>query len=114
MPERNGYKGPMTLAIRILGLDPGLARMGWGVIEVSGSRLSHIGHGVIATKTAAGLGARLLTLHRELGLVIHTHAPAAIAVAQAFVARDPHAPLKIGQARAVGLLAAAHAGAVIA
>jgi crossover junction endodeoxyribonuclease RuvC len=104
----------MTLTIRILGLDPGLAQMGWGVIDVSGSRLMHVAHGVIVTKVAAGLGARLMTLHRELGLVIQNHAPAAIAVEQAFVARDPQAALKIGHARAVALLAAAQAGLEIA
>jgi crossover junction endodeoxyribonuclease RuvC len=104
----------MSLTIRILGLDPGLAHMGWGVIDVTGSRLVHVAHGVIATKTAAGLGPRLMTLHRELVLVIESHAPSAIAVEQAFVARDPQAALKIGHARAVALLAAAQAGLEIA
>jgi crossover junction endodeoxyribonuclease RuvC len=104
----------MSLSIRILGLDPGLAQMGWGVIEVSGSRLCHVAHGVIATKAASGLGVRLMTLHRELELVIQNHAPAAIAVEQAFVARDPQAALKLGHARAVALLAAAQAGLEIA
>src|SRR3954466_14807993 len=104
----------MSLSIRILGLDPGLAQMGWGMIEVSGSRLVHIAHGAIATKTASGLGMRLMTLHRELELVIQNHAPAAIAVEQAFVARDPQAALKLGHARAVALLAAAQGGLEIA
>ena len=104
----------MSLTIRILGLDPGLAQMGWGVIDVSGSRLTHVAHGVIATKTASGLGVRLMTLHRELALIIQSHGPAAIAVEQAFVARDPQAALKIGHARAVALLAAAQAGLEIA
>src|SRR5665213_877574 len=104
----------MSLTIRILGLDPGLAQMGWGVIDVEGSRLTHVAHGVIATKPAAGLGIRLMTLHRELSAVIVTHAPAAIAIEQAFVARDPQAALKLGHARAVALLAAAQAGLEIA
>src|SRR3984885_8298567 len=104
----------MSLTIRILGLDPGLAQMGWGVIDVAGSRLRHVAHGVIATKPAAGLGMRLMTLHRELALIIQAHAPAAIAVEQAFVARDPQAALKLGHARAVALLAAAQAGLEIA
>ena len=52
----------MSLAIRILGLDPGLSAMGWGVIEVSGTRLGHVAHGVIATKPAAGLAYRLMAL----------------------------------------------------
>ena len=104
----------MTLSIRILGLDPGLSAMGWGVIEVTGSRLGHVAHGVIATKPASGLGVRLMLLHRALVEIIQSHAPAAIAVEQAFVARDPQAALKIGHARAVALLAAAEAGLEIA
>ena len=104
----------MPGAIRILGLDPGLARMGWGVVALEGTRLSHVGHGVIATRAAIGLGARLLALHRELCTVIAVHAPQAIAVELAFVARDPSAALKLGHARAVALLAAAQAGLEIA
>jgi crossover junction endodeoxyribonuclease RuvC len=104
----------MTVTIRILGLDPGLAHMGWGIIDVSGSRLAHVAHGVIATRAASGLGVRLMELHREISAVIAAHAPAAIAVEQAFVARDPQAALKLGHARAVALLAAAQAGLEIA
>jgi crossover junction endodeoxyribonuclease RuvC len=104
----------MSLTIRILGLDPGLAQMGWGVIGMSGSRLSHVAHGVIATKPASGLGVRLMILHRELVTIIQTHAPTAIAVEQAFVARDPQAALKLGHARAMALLAGAQAGLEIA
>ncbi|HWC64263.1 MAG TPA: crossover junction endodeoxyribonuclease RuvC [Rhizomicrobium sp.] len=104
----------MPGAIRILGLDPGLARMGWGVVTLEGTRLCHIGHGVILTRTTEGLGPRLLVLHRELSQVIAAHKPAAIAVEQAFVARDPSAALKLGHARAIALLAAAEAGLQIA
>ena len=88
--------------------------MGWGVIDVSGSRLSHVAHGVIATKPASGLGVRLMILYRELVTIIQNHAPTAIAVEQAFVARDPQAALKLGHARAVALLAGAQAGLEIA
>jgi crossover junction endodeoxyribonuclease RuvC len=104
----------MQGTIRILGLDPGLSAMGWGVIAVSGSRLAHVAHGVISTKPALGLGLRLMELHRVLGMVIAEHGPTAIAVEQAFVAKDPSAALKIGHARAVALLAAAQAGLEIA
>jgi crossover junction endodeoxyribonuclease RuvC len=113
--NRTGTKIAMGgSAIRILGLDPGLSAMGWGVIVLDGTRLSHIEHGVIATKPALGLGLRLLALHRELTAVIARLAPQAIAVEQAFVARDPSAALKLGHARAVALLAAAQAGLEIA
>jgi crossover junction endodeoxyribonuclease RuvC len=104
----------MSGTIRILGLDPGLSAMGWGVIDVTGMRLVHVAHGVIATKPALGLALRLMALHRELSAVIAAHGPAAIAVEQAFVAKDPSAALKIGHARAVALLAGAQAGLDVA
>lgn len=104
----------MSLAIRILGLDPGLSAMGWGVIEMSGTRLLHVAHGVIATKPSSGLGVRLMILHRQLSVIIKDCAPTSIAIEQAFVARDPQAALKLGHARAVALLAAAEAGLEIA
>jgi crossover junction endodeoxyribonuclease RuvC len=104
----------MAAAIRILGLDPGLAAMGWGVIQVEGSRLTHVGHGTINTRPALGLGPRLMVLHRELSAVIARLSPAAIAVEQAFVHKDPSAALKLGHARAIALLAAAQAGLQIA
>ena len=104
----------MSATIRILGLDPGLARMGWGVVAMSGSRLTHIAHGVIATRSADSLGERLLALYSALSSVIAEQRPAAIAIEQAFVARDPSAALKLGYARAVALLAAAQAGLEIA
>ena len=103
-----------ALAIRILGLDPGLARMGWGVLALEGTRLSHIAHGVIATLPPMGLGERLMILHRELSAVVARLSPHALAVEQAFVARDPSAALKLGHARAVALLAGAQAGLEIA
>ncbi len=104
----------MRGAIRILGLDPGLSAMGWGVIALDGTRLLHIEHGVIATKPSLGLGVRLMGLHRALTQVIARLQPSAIAVEMAFVAKDPSAALKLGHARAVALLAAAEAGLEIA
>ena len=104
----------MSEPIRILGLDPGLGRMGWGVIAVAGSRLEHVAHGVIATRAADGIGLRLLVLHQTLEKIIAEQRPTAIAVEQVFVAKDPSAALKIGHARAVALLAAAQAGIEIA
>ena len=89
--------------------------MGWGVIDVDGlaaypCRPWRDRH----QAPPAGSGLRLLALHRELRAVIAEHAPAAIAVEQAFVAKDPPAALKLGHARAVALLAAAQAGLEIA
>lgn len=100
--------------IRILGLDPGLGAMGWGMIVLEGTRLSHIDHGVIATRPSTALGARLALLYRELRSVMERFGPHALAIEQAFVARDPQAALKLGHARAVALLAAAELGLEIA
>ncbi|HEY2071167.1 MAG TPA: crossover junction endodeoxyribonuclease RuvC [Rhizomicrobium sp.] len=100
--------------IRILGLDPGLARMGWGVIDVTGTRLIHVAHGVLTSDAKTALGLRLMVLHSQLVDVIADLRPASIAVEQAFVAKDPSAALKLGHARAVALLAAAQAGLDIA
>lgn len=104
----------MRGVIRILGLDPGLARMGWGAIDVAGARLSHVAHGVLTSNAQAGLGLRLLSLHEALAQIIAEFAPHSIALEQAFVHKDPSAALKLGQARAVALLVAARAGVEVA
>lgn len=104
----------VAATIRIMGLDPGLARMGWGVIDVSGTRLNHVAHGVLTSNAKTSLGARLFVLHEQLCAVILETRPVAIAVEQAFVAKDPSAALKLGHARAIALLAAAQAGLDIA
>jgi crossover junction endodeoxyribonuclease RuvC len=96
--------------IRIAGFDPGLSRTGWGVIEVAGSKLTHIANGVIVTLSTHSLGLRLAALHRGICAVLSEHAPEDVAVEQAFVAKDPLAALKLGHARAIALLAAAEAG----
>jgi len=100
--------------LRILGCDPGLGCTGWGVIEYSGTRLVHIANGAIETRASETLGERLAALHAALVKVIRAHRPAAVAVEQAFVHKDPSAALKLGHARAIALLAAAEAGIEIA
>ena len=99
---------------RIAGFDPGLSRTGWGVIEVAGSKLTHVANGVIVTLASQSLGMRLAALHHGICAVLTEHAPDAVAVEQAFIARDPLAALKLGHARAIALLAAAEAGLTIA
>jgi crossover junction endodeoxyribonuclease RuvC len=100
--------------IRIAGFDPGLSRTGWGVIAVEGSRLTHVANGAVTTRASDELCVRLAALHRAIIAVIEEHAPDAVAVEQAFVARDASAALKLGHARAVALLAAAQAGLSVA
>jgi len=99
---------------RILGIDPGLAHMGWGIIDQIGSRLVHVEHGVISTKAGGDIGARLVTLHIQLVSIIQRLSPLEIAIEQPFVHKDPSAALKLGYARATALLAGAQANLVIA
>ena len=96
---------------RIMGLDPGLARMGWGAIEIEGTRLTYVAHGVLTSDPRAALAARLLVLHDALMDVLAQLEPHAIAIEQAFVHKDPSAAMKIGQARAVAMLAGAQGNA---
>jgi crossover junction endodeoxyribonuclease RuvC len=104
----------MTNAIRILGLDPGLRRTGWGVISVDGPRLSHIAHGVIAPDDKAAFSLRLLALFSGLAEVIVEHAPHEAAVEETFMSTNGATTLKLGHARAAAILAPANAGLPVA
>jgi crossover junction endodeoxyribonuclease RuvC len=100
--------------IRIIGIDPGLRRTGWGVIDVDGNRLIHIGCGSVGTRDKAALAARLLELHDGLARVIDQFAPMEAAVEATFVNKDAAATLKLGQARGVAMLIPARAGIAVA
>lgn len=100
----------MPASLRFLGIDPGLRATGWGVIDVSGSRLVHVANGTITSNDRLSVAERLVEIERGLISVVEAHAPDAAAVEQAFVARDPVAALKLGQARAVALLVPARSG----
>jgi crossover junction endodeoxyribonuclease RuvC len=97
-------------AIRILGIDPGLRNMGWGIIAVAGTRLTYVASGSIHSQSSADLGTRLRQLHHGLSQVIDTHAPHEAAVEETFVNRDPQSALKLGQARGIALVVPALAG----
>ncbi|MFN3275166.1 MAG: crossover junction endodeoxyribonuclease RuvC [Paracoccus sp. (in: a-proteobacteria)] len=96
--------------MKVLGIDPGLRNMGWGVIEVDGPRIRHLANGTIHSDGTQDLGARLSVLFRGLCAVIAAHAPDEAAVEQTFVNKDATGTLKLGQARGVALLAPAEAG----
>jgi crossover junction endodeoxyribonuclease RuvC len=96
--------------MRLLGLDPGLQRTGWGLLEVQGNALRFLAAGVVATTTDDDLASRLDALHRGLSALIECHRPAAAAVEETVINRNAGSTLKLGQARGVALLAAAHAG----
>lgn len=100
--------------VRILGLDPGLRRTGWGVVSLDGARLSHVAHGVIAPSERAPFSERLLHLFQAISAVIAEHAPDEAAVEETFVNMNPASTLKLGHARAAAMIAPAQAGLPVA
>ena len=98
--------------MRVMGLDPGLRALGWGVVDVSGTRLRHVANGVCRTD-AGPLGARLAQLFEELTAIWDRFLPDQAAVEQTFVNRDGAATLKLGQARGIAMLVPARAGILV-
>ena len=95
--------------VRVIGIDPGLRKRGWGVIDLAGSRLTHVANGTL-TSRGETLAERLLSLHQGLSAVLQTYRPDAAAIEQTFVNKDGASTLKLGQARGVALLVPAQAG----
>ena len=98
--------------MRIMGLDPGLTAMGWGMIEVDGSRLRHIANGTCTTSNGP-LGARLVELFDALSDIWTRFSPDGAAVEQTFVNVNGSATLKLGQARGIAMLVPARAGIAV-
>src|SRR5437763_5769102 len=104
----------MTRPIRILGIDPGLRRTGWGVVAIDGNRLSFLACGSVASDDKAALSARLVSVHDGRRQVVEQHAPDEAAVEATFVNKDASATLKLGQARGIAMLVPALAGLPVA
>ena len=96
--------------MRVLGIDCGSERTGWGMIESDGRRHAVLGHGVIRTVTRDPLELRLALISRELRLVIADHTPEAAAVEEVFYSQNVKTALKLAHVRGVVLLAIADAG----
>lgn len=96
--------------IRLMGIDPGLRFMGWGIIDVNGNHLKHVASGVIATDGAESVPLRLCELHGALKNLIRDYAPAEAAVEETYVNRNGSSTLKLGYARGVALLTPAYEG----
>jgi crossover junction endodeoxyribonuclease RuvC len=100
--------------MRLLGLDPGLRLTGWGIVEASPGRLSHVANGTVASDAALETAARLVQLYDGVAAVIARYAPEAAAVEETFVNKNAATTLKLGLARGVILLAPARAGLSVA
>ena len=99
--------------MRVIGIDPGLRNLGWGVVDVAGSKITHVGNGVCKSSTGT-LAERLLELHEQLTDVMRVHQPTTSAVEKTFVNKDGAGTLKLGQARGICLLVPAQAGLYVA
>ncbi len=104
----------MTQTIRIIGIDPGLRRTGWGIIETLGNSLRFVASGTVTSDGDLDLASRLCQLHDGLADVVHSYQPHEAAVEQTFVNKDAVATLKLGQARGVVMLVPARAGLPVA
>ena len=104
----------MIHPIRILGIDPGLRRTGWGIVEYAGNRLGFIACGSVQTSEKAALAVRLVALHDGLTRVIEEFRPDEAAVETTFVNSNAAATLKLGQARGIAMLVPAQSGVPVA
>ena len=94
----------------ILGLDPGLASTGYGVISVDGSRLVHVCHGAVRTTPDMAAGDRLLKIKREIESLLQTYKPDDAGVEALFFTRNVRTAIPVAQAKGVLLLCLAEAG----
>lgn len=100
----------MNKTIRILGIDPGLRHTGWGVIELSGMRLSHIAHGVISVDPQLEMALRLAGIFSAVSALANEYTPNAAGIEETLVNANPRSALKLGQARGVAMAALARSG----
>lgn len=100
--------------VRILGLDPGLRRTGWGLVTIEGTRLAFVACGTVTSNDKEALALRLKALHEGLTAVVRDCGPDEAAVEETFVNKDAQATLKLGHARALSLLVPALAGIPVA
>jgi crossover junction endodeoxyribonuclease RuvC len=95
-----------TVALRVLGIDPGSQRTGFGIVDVRGGRLTYVASGVIRTADEA-LAARLIEIYRSVRKLVSDYQPQEVAVERVFVNRNADSALKLGQARGAALCGAA-------
>lgn len=100
----------MAESVRIIGIDPGLRRCGWGIVESEGNRLSFVAAGTITPPTGDAMALRLVHLAEELSKVINDYTPSEAAVEETFVSKGPRSALQLGQARGVILMVPASLG----
>lgn len=99
-----GTKSPPRV---ILGIDPGTMATGWGVVQVVGNALRHMGHGTVHSSSAEPQAQRLRRIYNDLAKVVREFRPDGVSLEKVFFAQNVQSALKLGQARGIALLAAA-------
>lgn len=97
----------------ILGIDPGLAHTGWGVVEQRGPRLSCLAYGCVATPSSEELSRRLAKIHEQVGAVVARYAPTCVGIETVWFGQNVSAAFATGQARGAALVACAQAGLAV-
>jgi len=100
--------------VKVLGIDPGTAACGWGIVHASDGRIRALGHGCWRTAAGDPPAQRLLTIFEGVRTLLAEHGPDAVAVEESFVGADARTALSVGQARGAVLVAAAAAGVACA
>jgi crossover junction endodeoxyribonuclease RuvC len=101
-------------SLRLLGIDPGLRRTGWGIVDMTGQHLRYVSDGVVASDDDGSLADRLAQLYDGLVAVLRLWSPDEAAVEETFVNKNPASTLKLGMARGISMLAPAKAGIPVA
>lgn len=99
--------------MRIIGIDPGLQRTGWGIIDIVGNKLTHISHGVVATDSKTPMAQRLAAIFDGLTQMMMIWQPQEAAIEETFVNKNAASSLKLGQARGAAILAPAKLGVAV-
>jgi crossover junction endodeoxyribonuclease RuvC len=96
--------------VKVVGIDPGTAACGYGIVQESGGRLKELGHGCWSTPAGEDTVLRLKTIYDGVAALIAEHAPDVVALEESYVGADARIALSVGQARGAVLVAAANAG----
>jgi len=100
----------MSSNMLVLGIDPGTASTGYGVVRGAGSRLQPVAHGIIQTRPGVPLERRLADIHERVGELLDEHRPEAVAIEELYFGANVRTAFAVGQARGVMLLAAGQRG----
>lgn len=98
--------------LRIIGIDPGSRRTGYGIIDAQGDRLTYVASGIVRV-TDGALPARLKIIYDAVSQIIEQYRPEHMGIEDIFFARDPRAALKLGQARGAAIVAGVNVDLVV-